>query len=231
MRKYKNRRKLIITDSIFSMDGDIAPLDKISELAKKYNAMTMVDEAHAVGVLGKNGGGAMEHFNLKATEDITIVMGTLSKAIGSSGGYIVGSKELIRYLRVGARSYMFSTAMLPAASAAAIAAIDLIKNDNSLREKLWNNVKYLKENLKKLGFNTMNSESVINPIFIGKDENAIKMARMFLKENILAPCIRRPAVVLGKERIRFSLMASHKREQVDILLGVCQKIGKSLGII
>lgn len=228
LRKYKNRRKLIVTDSVFSMDGDVAPLDKISKLAKKYNAMTMIDEAHAVGVLGANGGGAMEHFNLKVTDDITIVMGTLSKAIGCSGGYVVGSKDLIKYLRVAGRSYMFSTAMLPAVSAGAIAAIDLIKNDQSFKNRLWDNISYLKKGFNDIGLNVMESQSAIIPVLIGSDEEAIKISRAFFDKNIFAPCVRWPVVPRGESRIRFTMTAAHTKEQLDTLISVSKKIIKGL---
>ncbi len=224
LKKYRNRRKLVVTDSVFSMDGDVAPLDKISELAKKYNAMTMIDEAHAVGVLGKSGGGAMEHFNLKVSDDITIVMGTLSKAVGCNGGYVVGSNELIRYLRIAGRSYMFSTAMPPAISAAAIASLDLIKNDQSARNRLWNNITYLKKGFNSLGLKVMKSESAIIPVLIGKDEEAIRISRSFFEKNIFAPCVRWPVVPRGESRIRFTVTASHTDEQLDTLIAVSDKI-------
>lgn len=224
LKKYKNRRKIIVTDSVFSMDGDIAPLDKISKLAKKYNAMTMIDEAHAVGVIGKNGGGAMEHFNLKVTEDITIVMGTLSKAIGCSGGYIVGSKDLIKYLRITGRSYMFSTAMLPAVSGGALASIDLIINDKTLQNNLWDNINYMKSGFEKLNFKLIKSESAIIPLLIGEDLEAISISRKFFDNGIYAPCVRWPVVPRGQSRIRFTVTALHTKEHIDRLLEVASKI-------
>lgn len=228
LKKYKNRRKLIVTDSVFSMDGDIAPLDRISDLAKKYNAMTMIDEAHAVGVLGKNGGGAMEHFNLKPIEDITVVMGTLSKSIGCSGGYVVGSRDLIKYLRVAGRSYMFSTAMLPAVSAGAIAAIDIIESDQTFKNKLWDNIVYLKSGFKALGLKVIDSNSAVIPVLIGEDEMAIKISRKFFEQGIYAPCVRWPVVPRGESRIRFTMTASHTKTQLDRLIEVSAKvIGKS----
>jgi 8-amino-7-oxononanoate synthase len=231
LKKYKKRRKLIVTDSVFSMDGDVAPLDKISELAKKYNATTMIDEAHATGVLGENGRGATEHFGLKVSEDISIIMGTLSKAIGSCGGYVVGSKELIKYLRVAARSYMFSTAMPPAAAAAAIAAIDIIQSDRSFLKKMWDNVHYLKRGFEKMGFNTLGSESSIIPILIGKDEDAIRISRMFFEKNIFAPCVRWPAVARNIARIRFTVTSSHTKEQISCLINTAKLIKEKLNIV
>ncbi len=228
LKKYRNRRKLIATDSIFSMDGNIAPLDKISELAKKYNAMIMIDEAHATGVLGENGRGAIEYFNLKIPGDIPIVMGTLSKAIGSCGGYVVGSKDLIKYLRVTARSYMFSTAIPPVVAAAALAAIDVIQTEHNLLKKLWDNARYLKQEFEKMGFDTLGTESQIVPILIGKDEDAIKTSRIFFEKNIFAPCVRWPAVARGTARIRFTITAAHTREQIDRLLSASKLIKEKL---
>jgi 8-amino-7-oxononanoate synthase len=218
LKKHKNRRKLIVTDSVFSMDGDVAPLDKICELAKKYNAMVMIDEAHAVGVLGENGAGAMEHFRLKTSRDVTVVMGTLSKTIGCTGGYVVGSKKLIKYLRVACRSYMFSTAMSPATAAGAIAAIDLIRNDQSLKARLWDNVAYLKKGFTDLGLKVMNSQSAIIPVLIGEDEKAIKMSRDLFNQSIFAPCVRWPVVPRGESRIRFTVTSEHTKEHLDMLL-------------
>ena len=218
LKKHKNKRKLIVTDSIFSMDGDVAPLDKICELAKKYNAMVMIDEAHAVGVLGEHGGGAMEHFKLKTSEDVTVVMGTLSKTIGCTGGYVVGSKKLIKYLRVASRPYMFSTAMSPATAAGAIAAIDLIQNDPLSRAKLWENVAYLKKGFTDLGLKVMDSQSAIIPVLIGADEKAIKMSRDLFTHSIFAPCVRWPVVPRGESRIRFTMTSEHTKEQLDTLL-------------
>ncbi len=231
LKKYANRRKLIVTDSVFSMDGDVAPLDKISLLARKYNAMTMIDEAHAVGVLGKTGGGAMEYFNLKPSIDITIVMGTLSKAIGCTGGYVVGSKELIKYLRIAARSYMFSTAMSPAISAAALASINIIKTDQSLKDKLWTNIEYLKLGFNNLGLQTMKTDSAIVPVLIGKEETAIEISRALYSKNIYAPCVRWPVVPRGESRIRLTVTSSHTFEQLDTLLSAFREIGSKFNLI
>ena len=220
LKKYVHRRKLIVTDSVFSMDGDIAPLDIIVKLAKKYGAFVMIDEAHGTGVFGEKGTGVLERYRLRVPEDVQIVMGTLSKAMGSSGGYVVGSKNLVKYLRVAARSYMFSTAMPPSASAVAIAALEVVSSSEGkeLRNKLFENVKYLKEGFLKLGFNIMGSESQIIPIFIGSDQAAIKASRLFFEKNIFAPCVRWPAVSKGKARIRFTITAAHTKEQIDYLL-------------
>ena len=230
LKKFQNKRKLIVTDSIFSMDGDIAPLDKIAALAKKYNSMVMIDEAHAIGVLGENNMGAKEHFHLKTPEDITITMGTLSKAVSSMGGYIVGSKELTQYLRVAARPYMFSTAMLPAASAGAIAALEIMSSSEgkALKKKLWENVAYMSNGLKKIGFDTMGSCTQIIPILIGSDQDAITATRMYFDHGILAPCVRWPAVPKNTARIRLTVTSNHTKKQIDTLLNVSEAVYKKL---
>lgn len=229
--KYKRRRKMIVTDGVFSMDGDIAPLDKISFLAKKYGAITMVDEAHATGVLGDNGRGSMEYFNLRPVKDIDIVMGTLSKALGSSGGFVVCSKRLVKYLRVASRSYMFSTAITPAASAAAISAIEVIQNEPALAEELRKNTSYMKDGFQRIGYNTLGSQTQIVPILIGSEEKAIKFSRILFEKGIFGPCVRWPAVEKGKARVRFTVMKAHTTDQIDKLLGCCEEIGRSLKII
>jgi 8-amino-7-oxononanoate synthase len=230
LQKYKNwAYKLIVTDSVFSMDGDIAPLPQIVELAKKYNAMVMIDEAHATGVLGEKGGGATEHFNLQGKIDV--VMGTLSKAIGCLGGYIAGKKWLIKYLKAIVRPSIFSVFLPPAIAAAAIAALEEIQQNQKLRTKLWENAEYLRENLKGMGFNTLGSQTPIIPILIGEEKKAIKMAELLFKHGIYASCIRWPAVPKGKARIRFIVMAQHTKEHIDTLLNVCEKIGRVLKII
>jgi len=229
LKKYRNRQKLIITDSIFSMDGDIAPLPQIIELAKNYKAMTMIDEAHATGVLGEGGGGATDYFHLEGQVDI--VMGTLSKAVGCLGGYVAGKKDLIDYLRITNRPSIFSVALPPSISAAAVVAVEIIKKNPELRRKLWENAIYLKENLQKLGFNTLTSETPIIPVLIGEEKKAIKVAKLLFEKNIYAPCIRWPAVSKGKARIRLVAMATHTKEQIDTLLDACEEIGRHLKII
>ena len=231
LKKYKSKRKLVITDGVFSMDGDIAPLDKISVLCKKYNALLMIDEAHSTGMLGKNGEGTPEYFGLKPVKDIDIVMGTFSKALASTGGFVVGSKDLIRYLKIASRSYIFSTAMMPAASASVIAAIDLITKDPSIRESMWSNVEYMRKGFQDIGFNTLDSSTQIIPILIGSDEKAIKFSRALFDRNIFGPCVRWPAVSKGMSRIRFTVMSTHKKEQIERLIKSCFDIGKELNII
>ncbi len=231
LKKHKGYRKFIVTDGVFSMDGDIAPLDRISNLAKQYDAITMVDEAHASGIIGKTGRGTLEHFNLEPIRDIDIVMGTLGKSFGSAGGFAVGSKNLIRFLRVASRSYMFSTAMTPATAGAAIAAINVAENEPKWRQQLLENSNYLREGFKKIGYNTLNSQTQIIPILIGSDEKAIKFSRKLFEKNIFGPAVRWPAVEKGRARIRVTVMAGHTKEQIDYLIKCCGKIGQELGII
>ena len=229
LKRYRRKRKLIVTDGVFSMDGDIAPLPQIVELAKKYNAMVMVDDAHATGVLGENGRGTAEHFHLE--EEVDILMGTFSKALGAVGGYIAGDKDLIKFLRISARSYVFSAAMPPGVAGGLIAAFKEIQNNPGLRRKLWENASHLREGLKERGFDTLDSETPIVPVLIGKEEDAIKVSNLLFERGFFAFCVRWPAVPKGKARIRFTAMALHTEEQIEALLREMEKIGKEIGII
>lgn len=230
LKKYKNRRKIVVSDSVFSMDGDIAPLDKIVKLCKKYNAISMIDEAHSTGVLGETGHGTLEQFGLKVSRDIDIVLGTCSKALATTGGFVVGNKKLIKYLRVASRSYMFSTAMTPMASAVLITALKIIEEEPEWRKKMWDNANYFRQGLQKRGFNTITSETQIIPILIGSDKNAIQFSRRLFEEGIFAPCVRWPAVEKDKARIRFTIMATHTNEQMDRVLEACALIKKELDL-
>lgn len=205
--------RLIITDGIFSMDGDIAPLPEIVALAKKYQAVVMVDDAHGTGVLGKEGRGTVEYFDLEGHIDIQ--MGTLSKALGSFGGFIAGSNVLIEYLKNKARSFIYSTALPPAQVASALAALEIIQTTPELRQRLWENVRYLRKGLQKLGFDTMESQTQIIPVFIGKDDKTMQVAKFLYENGIFAPGIRPPTVPRGTSRIRLSLMATHTKSHID----------------
>jgi len=231
LKSYRWRRKLVVTDSVFSMDGDIAPLDKIAELCKKYDAMLMIDEAHATGILGKTGHGSLEHFNLKPTTDVDVVLGTCSKALAVTGGFVVGSKELVKYLRVASRSYMFSTAMTPMASGALIEVLKIIESEPQIRQTLLENSDYLRNQFKEIGFDTLTSQTQIIPILIGEDQKAILFSRKLFERGIFGPNVRWPAVEKGKARIRFTVMATHTKEQLNQLIKSCEHIGKELGII
>lgn len=225
------RRKLVVTDSVFSMDGDIAPLPQIVSLCKKYNAMLMIDEAHASGVLGKKGHGSLDYFNLKAGNDIDIVLGTCSKALASSGGFVVARKEIVDYFRIASRSYMFSTAMLPASAAALSETLKVIDDEPERRHKLINNVEYTRDALNSKGFYTFGSQTQIIPVLIGSEENAIKLSRLLFENDIFAPAVRWPAVEKGKARIRLTLMSSHDKKHIDKLISTLVMITKKMDIV
>jgi 8-amino-7-oxononanoate synthase len=215
LRNSKHHKKLIVTDGIFSMDGDLVPLPEISELAKNYDAMVMVDDAHATGVLGKHRRGTPDYFNV----DVDINMGTLSKALASIGGYVAGSGELIDYLRNKARAFIYSTALPPPAVAAAKAAIDVIEDENPA-EKLWQNIAIYKKGLKDMGI-TITSETQIIPLMTGGTEVTVKAASELLRLEVFAQGIRPPTVPEGKGRIRTSLMATHSEQDIkEALLAI-----------
>lgn len=212
----KYPRKLIVTDSVFSMDGDLAPLTDIVEIAAKYKAMVMVDEAHGTGVFGKDGRGVVEHFNLR--ENVDVIMGTLSKAVGSLGGYVSGDTDLIDYLRNRARTFMYTTALPPAVCAASIAGLRLIRNDSSIREALWQNVRFLKEKLALLNLDRIPSESPIMPILIGDAEKAVDVSKFLYQRGILIPAIRPPTVPANSSRLRMTVMSTHTKEDLAKLV-------------
>jgi 7-keto-8-aminopelargonate synthetase-like enzyme len=227
IKKHKKKNNLIVTDGVFSMDGDIAPLKDIKFLGKKYGIKVMVDDAHASGLLGKNGRGTAEHFNI---ENVDITMDTFTKAFGGVGGFIAGSKDLIDYLRVTARTYIFSAPIPPAVSAGLIEAIKIASIDNKLRENLWNNVKHVREELKKMGFNILGETNII-PILVGNEKRAVAFSRELFENNVFIPAVRWPAVPEGQARLRLTIMATHEKEQIDHLLNILQKTGKTLGVI
>ncbi len=218
----KYKRRLIVTDSVFSMDGDLAPLPDIVRIAAKHNAMVMVDEAHGTGVFGKNGMGVVEHFNLN--NDVDIVMGTLSKAIGSLGGYVTGNIDLISYLRNKARSFMYTTALPPAVCAASIAGIKLIQEDSSIQDSLWQNVHFVKDKLRSLSINTISSESQIIPILIGDAQKAVAISKLLYERGILIPAIRPPTVPANSSRLRMTVMSSHTQRDLEKLFQVLSDV-------
>jgi len=231
LQSFPWREKLVVTDSVFSMDGDIAPLDKIVELCKKYKAALMIDEAHATGVIGKRGHGSLDHFGLKAQTDVDVVLGTCSKALASSGGFVVGSRDLVRFLRVASRSYMFSTAMTPASSASLIKALDVINTDHARREQLLKNSEYVREKFQEIGYNICGSQTQIIPILIGEDNKSSVFSRKIFDMGIYGPAVRWPAVPKGEARIRFTVMATHTKDQLNKLVDVCKDVGKKLDVI
>ncbi|MBN8690484.1 MAG: glycine C-acetyltransferase [Armatimonadetes bacterium] len=219
-------KRMIITDGVFSMDGDIAPLPKIVELAEKYNAFVMVDDAHASGVLGKNGAGTASHFDLYGRVDIQL--GTLSKALGVVGGYIAGSAPLKEWLINRGRPYLFSTAHPPMVAAALIAALDVMENDPEPMQKLWANTKWWKENLAQNGFDTMGSETPITPVYVGDEGKAQLMERMLWDEGVYALSIVYPTVGLGKARLRTMPSAAHSQDDLEFALKAFIKVRDKL---
>jgi predicted pyridoxal phosphate-dependent acyltransferase len=223
------RRKLVVVDGVFSMDGDIVTLDKIVDLGERYDAIVMVDDAHATGVLGKNGAGTTQHYGLKGR--VHIQMGTLSKALASEGGYVAGSRTLIDYLRNKSRSFIFSTALPPADMAVATAAIDIVVAQPEIRKQLWENVQYLRDGLANLGFPLMPGETPILPILIGDAGQTVRMAEKLAENGVFAPGIRPPTVPAGSSRIRVTVMATHTRVDLDEAIAVFGKVGREIGVI
>ncbi len=223
------KKRMIVTDGVFSMDGDIAPLPDIVELAEKYDAFVMVDDAHAAGVLGKCGAGTTSHFNLYGRVDVQ--MGTLSKALGVMGGYIAGSQLLKEWLINRGRPYLFSTAHPPMVAAALIAAIDVMETDPEPMQRLWSNAKWWKSELAKLGFDTMGSETPITPVLIGDEAKAAQMEKMLWDEGVYALSIAYPTVPRGKARIRTMPSAAHSQEDLTRALEAFAKCGRKLGLI
>lgn len=223
------RRKLVITDGVFSMDGDIAPLPDIVELADRYGAMVMVDDAHASGVLGRNGRGTVDHFNLHGRVDIQV--GTLSKAIGVLGGYVAGPKVLRDWLIQRARPFLFSTSHPPAVAAACIAAFDVLLEEPQLIDRLWENARYFKAGLKELGFNTGESETPITPVIVGEGALAMRFSDRLFEEGVFAQGIAYPTVPAEKSRVRTIVTAAHTRADLDEALAIFARVGRELGII
>lgn len=209
-------RKLIVTDTVFSMDGDLAPLPDLVQLAEKYEAMLMVDEAHATGVLGEKGSGATEHFGVESR--VPVVMGTLSKAVGSLGGYIAGSQELIDFIRNRVRSYIFDTSLPASSLAASIAAIDIIENEPERRERLWRLINRFKSELETIGLKILPSDSAVVPVLIGEAGLAVEFAAVLREKGVFTPAVRPPSVPHGMSRIRATLMAMHTDEHIDTAL-------------
>jgi 8-amino-7-oxononanoate synthase len=212
------RRRLVVTDTVFSMDGDIAPLHEIALLAKRYDAMVMADDAHATGVLGEHGRGAVEHCGCEG--EIDVVMGTLSKALGCLGGFVAGERRLIEYLRNTARAFIYTTALPAAMCAAALAAIDIVERDAARRAALHENVAAFKAGLRERGHHTDHTPTPIVPIILGEPARAVEKARELYANHILVPAIRPPTVPKGTSRLRVSLMAGHTRDDVERLLSL-----------
>jgi len=219
---------LVVSDGVFSMDGDIAPLPEIVRLAKQYGAITMVDDAHGEGVLG-DGKGIAHHFGLEGQLDIEV--GTLSKAFGIIGGVITGKKELIEYYRQKGRPYLFSTGISVADAAAVVEGVRILSESDKLVKKLWNNGKYLQSKFQKLGFNTGVTQTPITPVMIGDENVAKEFSKRLMEEGVFATPIKFPMVALGKARIRVMPSATHTKKDLDAGIAAFAKVGKELGII
>jgi glycine C-acetyltransferase len=229
--KLKNgkTKKLIISDGVFSMDGDIAPLPELVKVADKYNALLMVDDAHGEGVLGRGGRGIVDHFNLHGKVDIEV--GTMSKAFGVVGGIAAGKKEIITWLRQRSRPFLFSSAMTIPDVAACIKAVEILEKSDNLVKKLWENTNYLRAGLKKLGFDTGKSRTPIIPVMLGDAKIAKEFSKRLFEEGVFAMAITYPTVALGKARIRVMNSAAHTKEHLNKALKAFEKVGKEMEII
>jgi glycine C-acetyltransferase len=223
------RRGLIVTDGVFSMDGDIAPLPEIVEIAERYHLMLMVDDAHGEGVLGRGGRGIVDHFGLHGRVDIEV--GTLSKAFGVVGGYVAGRREIVEWLRQRGRPFLFSSAMTAADTAACIAAVEILEESTELVDRLWENTRYFKEEMRRLGFDLGQSVTPITPVMLGDAHLAQTFSRRLFEEGVFAQAIGYPTVPRGKARIRVMISAAHSREDLDRGLEAFAKVGRELGVI
>ena len=223
------RKRLIVTDGVFSMDGNIAPLPEIVELAEKYDALVMVDDAHASGVLGQNGRGTVNHFNLDGR--VHIQVGTLSKAIGVLGGYVASTRTLIDYLIHKGRPFLFSTSHPPAVTMANMAAIDVLLEEPELIERLWDNSAFFKKGLKDLGFRTGHSETPVTPVIVGEEALSHQFSDKLLEYGVFAQGIAFPTVAKGQARVRTIVTAQHTKAELQEALNAFEKAGRELGII
>lgn len=220
---------LIITDGVFSMDGDIAKLPAIVELAKKYGALTMVDDAHGEGVLGENGRGIVDHFKLHGQVDVEV--GTFSKAIGTVGGFAAGSAKLIEFLKQRARPFLFSSALTPPDVMATLESIKILTDSGELVDRLWDNGRYFKAEMQKLGFDVGASETPITPVMLGEAEVAAEMSMRLFDNGVFASKIGFPTVPRGKARIRVMISAAHEKSDLDFALEQFAKVGRDMGLI
>lgn len=229
IRAHKGSNNLIVSDGVFSMDGDIAPLPDIVRLAKEYGMITMVDDAHGVGILGERGSGTASY--LKVSDEIDIQMGTLSKAVGSIGGYVAGRQYFIDYFRNFARSFIFSTALPPSVISSSLKAIEIIEKDEIRRQHLLEMANWFKNRLIKAGFHVTNTITPIIPVIVGDAKKTLKLSENLLEEGIYVPAIRPPTVSRGTSRLRISLMATHTYNDLEYVMDVISFYGKRLGII
>ena len=225
----RERRRLIISDGVFSMDGDLGALPALCDVAEEFGCVMMVDDAHASGVFGTNGRGTIDHFGLHGRVDIQV--GTLSKAIGALGGYVAGSRALIEFLYHRARPFLFSTSHPPAVAASCLAAIDVLESEPELIERLWDNTRFFKSGLQSLGFDTGASESPITPVIVGDAALAMKLSDVLFENGVFAQGIGFPTVPRGKARVRTIVAATHTRDELQFALDAFAKVGRSIGVI
>jgi len=223
------RRGLIVTDGVFSMDGDIAPLPAIVEIAERWGLLLMVDDAHGEGVLGRGGRGIVDHFGLHGRVDIEV--GTMSKAFGVVGGYVAGRRQIVEWLRQRGRPFLFSSAMTAADTAACLAALDILEESTELVDRLWENTRFFKEEMRRLGFDLGRSETPITPVMLYEASTAQEFSRRLFEEGIFAMAIAYPTVPKGKARIRVMLSATHSHDDLQFGLSAFEKVGKELGVI
>ena len=221
--------KLIVVDGVFSMFGDIADLPKLVALKKRYGARLYVDDAHSIGVLGKNGRGTAEHFGLERETDL--VMGTFSKSFASLGGFVAGDEDVIHFIKHHARSLIFSAAIAPASAAAVIAALDVIEGEPERRRRLWENAEFMRRGFREIGFAIAASQTPIIPVIIGDQAKTFLFWKELFEEGVFANPITSPAVPLGKDLIRTSYMATHTREQLEQVLDTFERVGRRLGVL
>jgi glycine C-acetyltransferase len=224
-----SQRKLLITDGVFSMDGDLGPLPGLCAVAEEFGAIMMVDDAHASGVFGRQGRGTVDHFKCHGRVDIQV--GTLSKAIGALGGYVAGTRDFIEFLYHRARPFLFSTSHPPAVAAACIAALDVLESEPQWMERLWDNTRFFKAGLQALGFNTGASESPITPVIVGEAHKAMEMSDQLFRRGVFAQGIGFPTVARDKARLRTIVTATHTREDLQYALDMFAKVGKELGVV
>jgi glycine C-acetyltransferase len=224
-----DRRRLIISDGVFSMDGDLGALPELCDVADQFGCIMMVDDAHASGVFGKNGRGTIDHFGLHGRVDIQV--GTLSKAIGALGGYVAGSRALIDFLYHRARPFLFSTSHPPAVAASCVAAIEVLESEPQLIDRLWDNTHFFKSGLRALGFNTGMSESPITPVIVGDAVLAMKLSDALFEAGVFAQGIGFPTVPRGKARVRTIVTATHTRDELQFALDSFAQVGRSIGVI
>ncbi len=223
------KRRLVITDGVFSMDGDIAPLPQIAALARAHGAIMMIDDAHSSGVLGRAGRGTVDHFDIHGQVDVQV--GTLSKAIGVLGGYVCGSKSLIDYLYHRARPFLFSTSHPPAVAAACLVAFDVLEQEPERIQRLWSNTRRFKDGLLSLGFNTGKSETPITPVMVGEGDLAMRFSDRLFERGVFAQGIGYPTVAKGKARLRTIVTATHTDEDLDLALAILGEVGRELGVL